>query len=58
MKQTEKTYVAPAILEELTLETEACILASSSVVNDDTEVVSTGQEYESVDMSGFNHDWK
>ena len=51
-------YQAPVILEDVYMETENRILASSTVVSDDTEVVSTGQEVETVDLSEFNHSWE
>lgn len=51
-------YMAPAILEELKIEMEGEILASSSVVKLDTEVVSTGQEIEVIEADGFNHSWE
>ena len=58
MKKMKTHYQAPVILEDVYMETENRILASSSVVTDDTEVVSTGQEVETVDLSEFNHSWE
>jgi hypothetical protein len=53
-----KNYSAPAILEDVTLEMEGAILGQS-VVNEDTEVVSTGQEIENHTMSeGYIHNWE
>lgn len=53
-------YIAPAILKELKIEMEGGILASSSVVKLDTEVISTGQEIFEIDAEaeGFNHNWE
>ena len=51
-------YIAPAILEELKIEMEGGILASSSVVKPDTEVISTGQEIEIIEADEFNHTWE
>lgn len=53
-------YIAPAILEELKIEMEGGILASSSVVKDKTEVISTGQDIFEIDADaeGFNHKWE
>lgn len=51
-------YIAPAILEELKIEMEGGILASSSVVKEKTEVISTGQEIEVIDADVFNHTWE
>lgn len=58
MKKMKTNYQAPVILEDVYMETENRILASSTVVSDDTEVVSTGQEVETVDLSEFNHSWE
>lgn len=58
MKKIKTNYQAPVILEDVYMETENRILASSTVVSDDTEVVSTGQEVETVDLSEFNHSWE
>lgn len=58
MKKMKTSYQAPVILEDVYMETENRILASSTVVSDDTEVVSTGQEVETVDLSEFNHSWE
>lgn len=52
-------YMAPAILEELKIEMEGGILTSSPVVTEDTEVVSTGQEYvELTPDVDFDHNWQ
>ena len=52
-------YMAPAILEELKIEMEGSILAASPVVTEDTEVVSTGQEYvELTPDVDFDHNWQ
>ena len=58
MKKIKTNYQAPVILEDVYMETENRIRASSTVVSDDTEVVSTGQEVETVDLSEFNHSWE
>ena len=60
MKTASKNYQAPLILEDFMLETEGSILSSSSVVKDDTEVVSTGQEYHEMDLSSgtLQHNWE
>ena len=51
-------YSAPAILEDVTLEMEGAILGQS-VVNEDTEVVSTGQEIENHTLpEGYVHNWE
>lgn len=53
-----KDYAAPAILEDVTLEMEGAILGQS-VVNEDTEVVSTGQEIENHTLpEGYVHNWE
>lgn len=60
MKQ-KKTYTAPAVLEELYLETGVRILAQS-VFQEETEIESVGQEinYHDVptDGDGFSHGWE
>lgn len=43
--ERKKKYTAPAVLEEFHLETEVRIL-TQSVVQDDTEIESIGQEVE------------
>ena len=48
----KRSYNSPAIVEMVDLEMEESILASSAVVTEDTEVVSTGQEYQQIDMTG------
>lgn len=51
-------YMAPAILEDVTLELEGAILGAS-VVDEDTEVVSTGQEIENHTLpEGYQHTWE
>lgn len=53
-----KKYMAPAIIEDVTLELEGAILGAS-VVDDDTEVVSTGQEIENHTMpENYQHNWE
>lgn len=57
MEKNQK-YAAPAILEDVTMELQGAILGQS-VVNDDTEVVSTGQEIENHTLpEGYQHNWE
>ena len=55
----KEKYEAPKVLEELALELEKSIL-QSSVVTDDVTVETTGQDFETYDLSGdeFNHLWE
>lgn len=59
-KKIKKEYVAPEVLEVFELDAEVRILASSSVVTEETEVVSTGQEYKDIEegQNGFGHNWE
>lgn len=50
----KQKYTAPAVLDELAVELEAEIL-KASVVTEDTEIVSTGQEYEEINLT--EHHW-
>ena len=54
MKKTN--YKTPAIVEMVEVEMEEAILSSSAVMVEDTEVVSTGQEYQNIDIS--THTWE
>jgi len=56
MEQKHK-YTAPAVLDDLALELEAEILGAS-VVTEDTEVISTGQEYEQIEVDMTTHHWE
>lgn len=49
------TYTAPVVLDDLALELEAEILGAS-VVTEDAQVVSTGQEYEEINL--MEHTWE
>lgn len=53
-----KTFIHPAILQELTLLPETPVLTGS--VSDNTTVISTGQAVEEYDFSqdDFNHQWE
>ena len=53
----KQKYTAPAVIDDLALELEGEIL-KTSVVSEDTEVVSTGQEYEQIDLKDFAHQWE
>lgn len=56
--EKNKNYSAPAILEDVTMELEGAILGAS-VVDNDTDVVSTGQEIENHTMpEGYQHNWE
>ena len=56
--ENSKKYAAPAILEDVTLEMQGVIL-TKSVVDKDTEVVSTGQESEHHTLpEGYQHNWE
>ena len=57
--KTKRKYVAPAVLETLWLEMDGPILAES-VVTEDTEVESVGQEVIDVGLenSDWNHKWE
>lgn len=56
--ENSKKYAAPAILEDVTLEMQGAIL-TKSVVDKDTEVVSTGQEIENHTLpEGYQHNWE
>ena len=56
--EKSKKYAAPAILEDVTLEMQGSIL-TKSVVDKDTEVVSTGQEIENHTLpEGYQHNWE
>ena len=56
--ERKKKYTAPAVLEEFHLETEVRILAQS-VIQDDTEIESVGQEIViHEDEEGFMHYWE
>ena len=56
--ENSKKYAAPAILEDVTLEMQGVIL-TKSVVDKDTEVVSTGQEIENHTLpEGYQHNWE
>lgn len=52
-------YEAPTVNEELVIELEHEILGAS-VVTENTEVETTGQEYVEMDLTGdeFYHNWK
>ena len=52
----QKNYEAPAILEDVHLEV-ACGILAQSVVSDDDEVESVGQDVETHDMTGYDHNW-
>ena len=54
------TYTAPVVLDDLALELEAEILGASVVVEGETTVETTGQEFESYDFSdsSFNQNWE
>ena len=52
-----KNYVSPAILEDVQLELESRLL-SQSVVTEDTEVESVGQQIEEHSTSGLEHNWQ
>ena len=51
----KRKYAAPAVLDDLALELEAEILGAS-VVTEDAQVVSTGQEYEEINL--MEHTWE
>ncbi|MBQ9462782.1 MAG: hypothetical protein IJU68_03905 [Bacteroidales bacterium] len=55
--ETNKHYVSPAVLEDVHLEMENRILAQS-VVTEDTEVESAGQQIEDHMMTGYDHSWQ
>ncbi len=53
----QKKYEAPAILEDVCLEV-ACGILAQSVVEEDQEVESVGQEVETHTMTGYEHSWQ
>ena len=52
-----KNYVSPAIIEDVQLEMENRLLAQS-VVTDDKEVESVGQQIEVHSTTGLEHSWQ
>lgn len=57
MIMEQKKYEAPAILEDIHLEV-ACGILAQSVVTEDQEVESVGQEIEEHTMTGYEHSWQ
>lgn len=53
----QNRYEAPAILEDVCLEV-ACGILAQSVVAEDQEVESVGQEVETHTMTGYEHNWE
>lgn len=56
----KKKYIAPALVDDLTLELEAEILGASVVTEDTTSVETKGQKIENYDFtdSNFNQSWE
>ena len=53
--KTKEQFVKPSILREVSLDSEASILAGSIV--DQFEIISAGQEVHDIDASGEEFDW-
>ena len=51
-------YESPEILEEVVLELESEILQGSVVFDEDTEVVSAGQEIVEINFEDFSSTWE
>ena len=56
----KKKYIAPALVDDLTLELETEILGASVVTEDTTSVETKGQKIENYDFtdSNFNQSWE
>ena len=51
-------YEAPTLLEQVVLEIENEILASSVVIEDEVTVETCGQEVVEIDASSFTSNWE